>query len=1707
MAKISRKPVYPQDENITPRDYLIGTNVNTPNLRTQTYSVESLINLANEVVGNSTSTFRFTTDRLITHLNKGFFTSENDETNPFQTTKLSFNKLTVQGVNISSAFMFLIENQFFNIKLKNISDVNNIVFLSPSNLIQNEDFITFDVSHFASNGLLIDGETYFLDYASFYYPFNNPGQFISKDSLSFASGSGAYNPATGVITIPTNNNQIPNGSGFLTGITLEQVITALGFTPYNSSNPSNFITNLALSPYALLSGANFTGEISATNLSNTNTGDNATNSQYSGLDSSKENTIVPGTILEYYRGDKTFQTLDKTAVGLENIDNTSDVDKPISTLAQNALNTKANISGQVFTGNISAPNLVGTNTGDQDLSSYATNVNLDLKANIESPTFTGQVGGIDKTMVGLSNADNTTDLNKPISIATQSALDLKINLTEKGVANGVVPLDSGAKILTTYLPDSILGNLKYAGTYNGFVINTSADFLELQGLDLPIIGYVGVYFITTTEFTRASVTYSAGDWILHNGGNDYVKVDNTDAVSTVFGRLGNILANEADYASFYYSINNPSNFISRNSLSFVAGSGSYNPATGVITIPTNTNQIANGAGFITNSALTPYALISSIPTNNNQLSNGSGFITSAALSPYALLSGANFTGPVSGITKAMVGLSNVDNTSDVNKPVSTATQTALDSKQNNLGFTPYNSTNPSGFTANSTDAQLRDRATHTGVQLSSTISDIQSAITNNTNVLANTDKVGITTAQANAIVTNTAKVGITTVQANAIEANTLKVTNANHTGEVTGATALTITNNIVSNGKLSQVPTKTFKGRTTAGTGNVEDLTVVQVRVDLSINNLDNTSDINKPISSATQNALNLKANTSSLGSNAFNSTVFQPADSLIFTYKGQVETNSNANLLSENGVYLNTTGNGTGSTNYPGGYGIISVIGNNGAYGGAQQHYDNNGELRIRARWDNVYTPWRRVWDSVNLTNNNQLTNGAGYLTAYTDTLATVTSRGSLSTSTIGITADGAGSDPYGKFSVTRGTESSFSYYGMTRAGQVGLGIGITTGNEMFFGSTTAGGEASILGASYLRLSASLATFNGNGTFNGAVHVGNYLSLVTGNDNFAAGIPWYGLGYSPGGTNLVHLSGWSGIQFNVASGTVRIEPNGNVVANQFNGSLNGNANSANNISGFNNPTTASTPNTIVYRDGAGDVSAREFIHTAGNVHGQTPSSIMGIFPTTNQVVRFNASAIQSFLGLGSMAYQGTGNYYTAGTSDGRFFIDRGFGAGFPSFDANTIPSNSSGFSYANNAPHSGPLTHFGAGGYGLQFSAQYSGNEMDFRTRNGDNATFRPWKRVLTDVNINSYALPLTGGTLTGRTTVRTTGYQSGPTLGVATGAFGILSDNTLYGMYSGVSSDGTVWMQVQRNDGNTSTYPLSLQPSGGSTLIGGILSLNAGNAGNNSYHELNRNSISTENMFTWKTASQNKWYLGQRNQGSENFSLYSVDVSDDIFRVTPNGITTFPRAVTAPTFNGTLNGSANFLANGAQNQRASFASNVDNGTPDTAAIEIRELNRSGSQGGSVGRGPSIGFHWGGVVFSHLVMSSDGVLNYMNHNRTGWNSVKFGGGFFTGTVTATDFIGSSDKRLKKEIKTLKVKEIQSVYSTFVFKSDETNQKRTGVIAQELELNHPEFVRTDEKGMKSVSYGDLHSAEIAYLKSENKILKAKLELIMNKLGI
>lgn len=79
---------------------------------------------------------------------------------------------------------------------------------------------------------------------------NGTGYDLSADrSWSIAAGVTSFNTRTGAITLT---------SGDVTG--------ALGFTPYNSTNPSGYITSSALSSYLLLSGGTLTGLLTIGNF-------------------------------------------------------------------------------------------------------------------------------------------------------------------------------------------------------------------------------------------------------------------------------------------------------------------------------------------------------------------------------------------------------------------------------------------------------------------------------------------------------------------------------------------------------------------------------------------------------------------------------------------------------------------------------------------------------------------------------------------------------------------------------------------------------------------------------------------------------------------------------------------------------------------------------------------------------------------------------------------------------------------------------------------------------------------------------------------------------------------------------------------------------------------------------------------------------------------------------------------------------------------------------------------------------------------------------------------------------------------------------------------------------------------------------------------------------------------------------------------------
>lgn len=77
--------------------------------------------------------------------------------------------------------------------------------------------------------------------------------------------------------------------------------------------------------------------------------------------------------------------------------------------------------------------------------------------------------------------------------------------------------------------------------------------------------------------------------------------------------------------------------------------------------------------------------------------------------------------------------------------------------------------------------------------------------------------------------------------------------------------------------------------------------------------------------------------------------------------------------------------------------------------------------------------------------------------------------------------------------------------------------------------------------------------------------------------------------------------------------------------------------------------------------------------------------------------------------------------------------------------DANTMSSNSTGFTYSVNAPYTGPIIHVGASGYGLQFNANYGdGTLLAYRVRNGDNGTWQAWRRLV--YNSGTWDISITG-------------------------------------------------------------------------------------------------------------------------------------------------------------------------------------------------------------------------------------------------------------------------------------------------------------------------------------------------------------------------
>src|SRR6185369_16337354 len=71
------------------------------------------------------------------------------------------------------------------------------------------------------------------------------------------------------------------------------------------------------------------------------------------------------------------------------------------------------------------------------------------------PAFAAVATSGNKADVGLPYVDNTSDANKPVSTATQTALNAKVNTSKLGVANGVATLGSDGKVPAAQLPSYV----------------------------------------------------------------------------------------------------------------------------------------------------------------------------------------------------------------------------------------------------------------------------------------------------------------------------------------------------------------------------------------------------------------------------------------------------------------------------------------------------------------------------------------------------------------------------------------------------------------------------------------------------------------------------------------------------------------------------------------------------------------------------------------------------------------------------------------------------------------------------------------------------------------------------------------------------------------------------------------------------------------------------------------------------------------------------------------------------------------------------------------------------------------------------------------------------------------------------------------------------------------------------------------------------
>jgi hypothetical protein len=685
----------------------------------------------------------------------------------------------------------------------------------------------------------------------------------------------------------------PTFTGTVVGITKSMVDLANVDNTSDANKPVSAAAQTALNLKATLASPTLTGTpLAPTATSGTNTSQIATTEfvnaavtagtqdattsstgklQLAGdLAGTASSPTVPGLALKAPIDNPTFSGtvagISKTMVGLANVDNTTDANKPVSTSAQSALDLKAPLASPTFKGTVAGitksmvdlANVDNTTDANKPVSTSAQTA-LDLKAPLASPTFTGTVGGITKNMVDLANVDNTTDANKPVSTSAQTALDLKAPInnptftgTVGGITKGMVDLanvdnttDANKPVSTAAQTALDLKAPLASPTFTGTVSGISQSMVGLGNVnntsdaDKPVSS--AAQSALDLKAPLASPTFTGTVSGINKSMVGLANVDNTSdanksvslAAQTALDLKANSLdvtsslALKATLASPTFT-GTPSLPTETTAFTQTIGDNSTKLATTEFVMSNISTGVAEGAPNATTTATGKVQLAGDLagtataPTVPGLASKANTTDVTNSLALKAPLASPTFTGTVGGITKNMIGLPNVDNTSDANKPVSTAAQTALNLKATlaspTFTGTPSLPTETTAFTQ--------------------TIGDNSTKLATTEFVMSNIS-TGVAEGAPNATTTATGKVQLAGDLAGTATAPTVP-------GLASKANTTDVTNSLALKAPLAS---PTFTGTVGGITKNM-----------IGLPNVDNTSDANKPVSTAAQTALNLKA-------------------------------------------------------------------------------------------------------------------------------------------------------------------------------------------------------------------------------------------------------------------------------------------------------------------------------------------------------------------------------------------------------------------------------------------------------------------------------------------------------------------------------------------------------------------------------------------------------------------------------------------------------------------------------------------------------------------------------------------------------------------------------------------------------------------------------------------------------------------------------